>query len=326
MANSFQSTIKALDAVFRDYRTKGDPEFLKLAPVVDSDANGNYLVYTDVARLDDANAPVRGADGADFLPANFDYDYVQYQVNRLIGFNFTLPYSVIDAIESGTGNVDVIDGAMARVTRPLFGKLVSEFVALAAAELAAPSAGGADISSGNEGFGYTNYMETAMQEVELATGMLPTHLYVDPTVARRMRLLDEVQSQTAISGFTDSGSAVRRTGMVTWDAVKAWHRDILGLELLIERESKKNTSGDGAYAAGTTGILAVSNPGVGEGAFKTFHRTNINDGAEVIGDLARVSVRENGAGKARGVGVDGDVFAKSFAVAPQLGRKIDFQV
>lgn len=45
--------------------------------------------------------------------------------------------------------------------------------------------------------------------------------------------LDQVREQVAITGFTTSGSSVRRTGTVTSEEVVAWFRSKFGLELIV---------------------------------------------------------------------------------------------
>lgn len=314
MASSTQALHQALRATFRDYRTHGDPEFLKLAPVIDSGRNGDFLVFTDVARLDARVAPQVAADSADFLPANFELQRIQYNCDRVVGNSFILPNDTIADLEEGSGDLDLVESAVARGVRPIFGKMIQDFLTEAAAQLSAPSAGALDISPDNLGVQYTDYMLAAMEEVEISTGMRPTHWYVGVAAANQLRQLDEIQNGTAI-GVGTTGDVVRRTGMITDSQLQAWHRDVLGLELVVERETFVNTSGTAAYIVTTQGVLAVSNPGRGEGCFKTLNKVAGRDG-----DLAQFYVRETGPGQAVGLGCDVDAYYKIKAVGPAAGR------
>jgi hypothetical protein len=48
-----------------------------------------------------------------------------------------------------------------------------------------------------------------------------------------MTALDQVRAEVAITGYTDSGSAVRRTGVVTGEEVINWFRSKFGIELIV---------------------------------------------------------------------------------------------
>ena len=307
---------QSLKGGFRDYQTTGAPEFLKLAPIVKSDKYGQYNYFTDVARLDDRNAPYVGSDAADFLSSNFSIERGNFQTKRVVGHSFIIPNDVAATL-TDTASIDVVNAAIVRGVRPLFGKMVSDFVTEATSALS--SAGTVDLTNQAE-----NYIEKVLgycDAVELATGKRPNFLYVGPVAANLMRLLDEVQSGVAISGYTDAGSAVRRTGMhVTHDVLKEWHRYQLGVELVIERESKTGSAGTGSYIVGTTGVLAVAGSAGGvDNAMITAVKT-----AGRSADLVDFVVRETGVGQAVGLGVDCDAYYKIEAVGPDAGRTITF--
>lgn len=313
MASSTNALHKSLNALFRDYKDQPDflPYWFGMAPQLRSSRNGEFLIPTSATRLDMANRPQVASESADFIPAAFDFDRIDYSVRRIAGHYVVLPNDVIHDLEEGVDSLDLIGYAIRAVTRPIFGELGLQFYT----EAANLNAGTA-FDSTDPGYDIVTAFNTNIRTIELATGDRPNTLLLGREVADALKTFDQVQEGVAMAS---SASDFRRSGAIDDGHLEAWFRDKLRLDLIVDSTSVTSVGGadnwlnDGSYA-----YMAVTRENNAPGAFKTL-TVNTPDRS---GELVDFYVRETSGAQAIGWNVLADSRSQVKLVDPKRGLKI----
>jgi len=259
MATTAQNLSKAIQGLWRDRSNDPNqlPQALTFSPVNPMLGNGEYQILVDDLRLDerdDAAGSARG-DNAQYAPGEFGYGSVAVQTERHASLLYKLPQSVIDAIEGQNGFVRVSEDAMKATSNQILDRYTGKWAAAAAAGLAAPSAGGLDLSDVTTDI--LGYFDSVIDEIQKGSAKRPTHLIMGAEAFRAFRNMDQVQGSTALGGAA-SGGSFRRTGYAPMSAVAEFFRAAFGIEILVEDRTKINTSGAGAYTLSTQAVLGYA--------------------------------------------------------------------
>jgi len=267
-ANSVQSLIAGL---FRDRLNSGEaPGSLRIAPptLIDSTVGGYWYAQTD-GRYD-ARTGGAAALNADFERSDDSFEVKQVITQRYPSKFKILPDALLRSMEQG--DTSVVDQQVRSVMDYVYGNHVAATLA-SAASLTADSL---DISVPTTDA--RKQLADMILEVQVASGLRPNMIYMGAGAVQAFLDLDEFQQGVAISGYTASGSAVRRTGASDWDYAAQWFASKLQLELVVEDWTGINASGTADFLAGASAVLAHTQPGGGRSALKTAHMGGDNGG------------------------------------------------
>lgn len=309
MATSAQSLSRAIEGLWRDRSNDPAqlPKALTFAPVNFALANGQYQIMDTDLRLDDRD-PDQGAllgDNSPYVSGQFGYSTVSIQTQRHASLLYKLPQAVIDAIQGENGVVDVAEDAMKATSNQILDYFTGQFAAEVTANVAAPTAGGLDLSDVTTDL--VAYFDDVIEEIELGSAKRPTHLIMNAAAFRAFRNMDQVQGATALG---ETGG--RRTGYAPMSAVAAFFRGAFGLEILVEDRSKINASGDAAYSLGATAVLGYVG-GPRDSAITTFARD---------GGLIKYDVRDLAMPDPVGIGCAAEAHYVVKATNPGAARRI----
>lgn len=256
-----------IEGLYRDRVSASLPAALSVAaPYSTPSARAEFLVRTSDNRFDARKAFGKAsAANADFLRGESTFSPIAVQMNSHKAGYEVIPQSVITSTAMTTDIVQpVVDGQIDQI----YGAYVAEFLEVAGNEL--PNAGSSwniSVPSASVVAQINSYIKT----IKLASNYRPNTCWISEDAMFALQNLDEIQSGTAISGYTTTGSSVRRTGSIAPEQVVEFFKSRFKLDLFVEDRTILDATGASAYAAGDKMVIAHSAPGSANSALKTFH-------------------------------------------------------
>ena len=296
---------EAIDGFQRDYTNSSSPAGLLLAPPSNlRSVQGQFLYRRSDNRYDARTDTGAGGFGSEFRPGNTDLGVESVSLRSYKAPYEIIPASIARSVEDQVSLVEpVVNGQLDYI----YGQYVTNLLT-AAASLTAGTA----LNLSTDTADVAGILKTNIRTIQKNSNKRPNVIYMSPEAVDRFLKQDQVFSGVALA-MAASPTVQRRTGSETEVGLAAWFRNVLGLELLIEERVGINSSGDEAFLAGTTAVLAFAAPGVQESCFKTFHQN---------ADLAQFEVAETVAPQARGQIVTCESIYDVKIVSPQMGLKI----
>lgn len=309
MANTRENLTRAIEGLWRSRSNDKSqlPVGLSFAPFNYGLGNNEYQILDQDLRLNTSD-PAMGAlagDHADYAEGVISYSTVTVATERRTAQGFVIPYSVIDALEGENAFLNLADDAMKAVSNQLLDRWTLDFLSVATADVAAPTAGGLDLSA--LGTDLVAYFNAVVQEIEQAAGKKCTHAVMGKEAAMAMANMDTIQGGPGIAVGSDATS-VRRLSYASPARVQEFFRDLYGIELLIEDRTYLN-AGTGAYTIGTDLLIGHADPR--GGAMATFMRDP---------GVIKFNVRETAFPKVEGLVVTGDSHWRITATDPTAAR------
>jgi hypothetical protein len=274
---------EAIDGFYRDYTNSSSPAGLLLAPPSNlRSVQGQFLYRRSDNRYDVRTDLGAGGFGSEFRPGNTDLGVESVSLKSYKAPYEIIPASIARSVEDQVALVEpVVNGQLDWV----YGQYVTNLLT-AAASLTAGTA----LNLSTDSADVAGILKTNIRTIQKNCNERPNVIYMSPEAVDRFLKQDQVFSGVAL-GLAASPTVQRRTGAEDEAGLADWFRRVLGLQLLVEERVGINSSGDEAFIAGTTAVLAVANPGVMQSCFKTFHQN---------ADLAQFEVAETVAPQARG--------------------------
>ena len=254
-----------VEGVYGETATDRLPEAFMMAPRYASlTGKAEFLLNSADGRWDERKSFGKAVSAS----AKFEDDPYQLSTVTVPLATHNTSQIVIPEVVAASMNVDVTSDAMNRLAEQIYAAYISEFLNVAGNDL--PNAGSSfNISSPSAAAVST--IHGYIDDIVLASGHEPNRVWMSRKAANKFLLLDEVQNGTAITGFTTSGSSVRRTGSANLEQLRNWFDSQFGLELIVESRTYTNTSGTSAYLGEDKMIIAKCQDGSLDSALKTFH-------------------------------------------------------
>jgi hypothetical protein len=299
-----------VEGLYRDRADGTLPAGFGIAPGygVDS-ARAEFLVYTSDNRFDDRKD---GGKAASFTAQHQKSNYSLAPVNVLMNAHPSsyevIPESYLASLPSAKG---IVDSIITSKMDEIYGGYTLELQdAISGSGLITGSA----LNLSTQSADVVDAINDTIRQIRLASNKAPNTIYMSQVTFHEMMKQDQVQSGSAISGFTTSGSSVRRLGSVTPDAVYAFFKTRFGLDLIVDDRVILNSSGAAAYAAGNNILVCHSNPGSAASCFKTFYLQTFSPA-----DLISFDVQETRLPDPRGQAIAANAVYQVKCVDPSLG-------
>jgi hypothetical protein len=308
--NSNQVLSAMVEGLYRDKASDTLPAGLSIAPAyaVDS-ARAEFLVFQSDTRFD---ARKDGGKAASFTAQHQRSEYqlnpVSVQMNRHPGSYQVVPEAYLASIPTATSILQsFIKGKMDEI----YGAYTAE---LQAAIASAGLLTGTALNLTTQSTDLTDAINDTLVQINLASGKDANTIYMSRVTFNAIMNNDQVQAGSSISGFTSAGSAVRRLGSATPDAVYAFFKTRFNLDLVVDGRTFVNSSGVPAYAAGNNILITHSNPGMEASAFKTFYLQSYSPA-----DLIKFDIQETRLPDPIGQSVTADAVYQIKCIDPSLG-------
>ncbi len=268
MANSAASLQSIVEGIFRTRASTVAPAGFAIAPLVpNATLAAQYAVLrtsgeSSVGRADFREGNGESSISADFQDGQYDIVRAEFALKNFKSKARFLPQQ----LGSGTNGVDFLEALTAYSMDELYAYYVNHFMAVSAT---LPNASTLNLTTNNAGI--TELFDGYINTIQLATGKKPNVVHVGKKTMQRLLRQDDVQEGPGITGYTSSGSAVRRLGAAVPERLAAYFRDVHSLELVVEDRVAKNASGTDVFLADSGIVLAHAAGGPLDSALKTFH-------------------------------------------------------
>lgn len=299
---------ESIEGFYRDYTNSNLPKGLSLAmPYGQESIHSQFLIRRSDNRYDVRNDRGPAGFDAEFQRGNTDLAVEEVALRR-----YTAPYEIIpESIQRSVAEqVSLAEPVVNGQLDYLFGQYINN-LATAAGTLSSGTA--LDLS------GFTadvaGSLKADIRTVQKACGKRPNVIYMGPDALDRFMLQDSVFAGGALAAAA-SPTVERRTGAVDEEAIRAWFRRVLGLELLVEDHVGIGTGGSADFLLSDTAVLAFAAGGSADSCFKTFHQ-------DFGGGLASFEVNETVRPQPRGEIITAEAIYQVKVVNPAMGLKID---
>ena len=265
--NSNQVLSAMIEGLYRDRASAVLPAGFGIAPAYGApSARAEFLVFTSDNRFDDRKDAGKATSlTSQFQKADYTLSPVDVQMQ-----DHKSSYTVIPAgfLASIADNASLVTSVMDAKIDEIYGGYTSELQAeIAGAGLVSGQA--LNLTTGSEDV--IDKINETIRDLQLASNKSPNTIYMGQATFHAMMNQDQVQEGSAISGFVSAGSAVRRLGSVTPEAVFNFFRSRFGLTLVVDDRTILDSTGAPAYAAGDDIVICHANGGSAASCFKTFH-------------------------------------------------------
>lgn len=308
--NQSQTLSAMIEGLYRDKADSTLPAGLGIAPGYGADsARAEFLVYQSDNRFDDRkDGGKAGSFTSQHQRSEYNPEPVAVQMNAHPASYTVIPEAYLASLPAATGIVSsVIDAKMDEI----YGGFTAELqTAISGAGLITGTA--LNLSTGSADV--VGSINSTLLSIRLASNKDANTIYMGQATFFAMMNQDQVQEGSSISGFTSAGSAVRRLGSATPDAVYNFFKTRFGLDLIVDNRTIINSSGVPAYAAGNNILIAHSNPGSSASAFKTFYLQTFSPA-----DLVSLDVQETRLPDPRGQAISANAVYQVKCVDPKLG-------
>jgi len=225
------------------------------------------------------------------------YETVAGATDRVDAGWIPLPQSLIDRLNAGNGFNDVEMRAEAKIINYALWQHSRRLrAAMVTSGVTAPSAGAMVLTS--PGFDLAAYVDSTIEEIELASGKTPNMIYLGQEAARRMLTNDTIFGQGGLSIGPAVPGVERRTGYAEMGALTAFFAS-RGLDLVVDKTSQRA----GNTISRVWGDRAI----IGYAAkYDGFAFTAVENGD--FSEMLKVSVRESTAPNPVGLDLTGDCF------------------
>ncbi len=270
-----------IEGLYRDKSNTTLPAAFGVSPLYGTDSSaGQFLAMKTDNRFDSRkDFGKKSSASSEFLRSNMETERIEVQLESHKAGYMVLPQSVISATSLST---DIVEHAVNAQIDQIYGGYIAEFLEVAGNDL--PSAGG----SFNISVPSASVVQTILgynRAIWLASNKKPNTIWMSQQAFDAFMLCDEIQNGVAISGYTTTGSSVRRTGSAVPAQVDEFFRTRFGLTLFVEDRTILDSTGSSAYAAGDKMIIAHTASGAGDGALKTFHQSTYGGSADLVNFL-----------------------------------------
>ena len=265
--NQSQVLSAMIEGLYRDRASAVLPAGFGIAPAyAAASARAEFLVFTSDNRFDDRKDAGKATSlTSQFQKADYTLSPVDVQMQ-----DHKSSYTVIPAgfLASIADNASLVTSVMDAKIDEIYGGYTTELQAeIAGAGLVTGVA--LNLSTGSEDV--IDKINETIRDLQLASNKSPNTIYMGQATFHAMMNQDQVQEGSAISGFVSAGSAVRRLGSVTPEAVFNFFRSRFGLTLVVDDRTILDSTGAPAYAAGDDIVICHANGGSAASCFKTFH-------------------------------------------------------
>lgn len=297
MANTAENLSQIVQGLWADRSNDPAqlPAALGFAPFNRALGNFQYQVLDTDLRLNTSD-PTQGAaiaDHADYAQGVISYSTVTKATQRRAAQGFVIPNAVMEAIEDQNGLVSLADDAMRAVSNQLLDQFTLDFITQADAGFS--DAGALDLST--QSTDLQAYFDIGVEGIETAAGKRVNAILMGKKAAMRLAGMDTIQNGPGIA-MGASPTVQRRLGYSSLDRVRAFFKDVYGIEVLIEDRTYLN-AGTGAYTLDTDMFIGHVDPR--GGCMATFSR---------VADIIDFNVRETSFPSVEGLAVTGDAHWK----------------
>lgn len=309
------SLLAMIEGLYRDKVSAVTPAAFDCAPLYGANsAAAQFLVRSTDNRFDVRKDFGKASSASsEFLKSNTELARIDVQLESHKAGYEVIPQSVL----TGTGlSVDIVQPIVNGQIDQIYGAYIAEFLEVSGNDL--PNAGSSfNISVASAPVVAT--INSYIRAIHLASNKRPNTIWMSQDAMWAFQGLDEIQNGTAISGYTTTGSSVRRTGSATPAQVEEFFRSRFGLQLLVEDRTILDATGASAYAAGDKMVIAHAAGGSEDSALKTFHLSTYGGGADLVNFLVDTAAAPLPLGQV----VRAEAVYKVKAVNPQAGLFVD---
>ena len=316
MALSSQSLKSAIVGLWRDRRVSdpnGLPGTARFAQLIRQQSNGEYQTLSTDLRRDLRDTRIGGpkSDLDQYPDGNIAYSAVAVAPKRYLSTRFRIAQRTIDALEGPNAALNLAGDAEDFVAGQILSQHVTSFVA-AANDVSTGLVDGSTLDLSDQSTDIVDFFDGLSNDIRLSSTKRPNMVIMSETALRAFRNMDQIQASAAIAG---SSSDFRRTNAMPLDAVAAWFRTMLSLELVIEGTTQIGLTGSAEDSIGVNLYLGYCAP-MG-GCIQTFYQT-----VGRSGQLIDFDVQEMRHPDPRGLSVAGDAAWEVKVTDRDAGRRV----
>jgi len=307
--------LEMIEGLYRDKADRTRPAAFDCAPLYGARGGAaQFLVRSTDNRFDRRKDYGKASSASsEFLKSNTEFNRVDVQLESHKAGYEVIPQSVLNATAL---SADIVEPVVSGQIDQIYGGFIDEFLNVAGNDL--PNAGSSfNISTPSAAI--VDTINEYIRTIKLASNKRPNVIWMSEEAMHAFMLCDEIQSGTAISGYTTTGSSVRRTGSATPAQVEEFFRSRFNLRLLVEDRTILDATGASAYAASDKLIIAHAAGGSEDSALKTFHQSTFGGGADLVNFLVDTANAPLPLGQV----VRAEALYKIQAVNPNAGLFVD---